>query len=310
LLAQVSAQYNANRRSYESAVDEQQSAMEKAAQDLAAAREIKVKLEQVLPHYREQEMAFAELSRTGDIARLTAEDKRRERIEREQDLRSQEHIIRSSGAVMAQARKRLQQLTADYRQQLQTERVARAGELAQITQELAKQEHRQGLQELRAPQSGVVKDLATHTAGTVVSPGTILMTLVPNHEALCAEVWVANDDIGFIRPGQQVKVKISSFTFQKYGMLDGEVLQVSADASDGGNGGAAERRDTTGGSEKGLAYKTLVKLSRQQLLSEGISRPLAPGMQVAAEIKLGTRTVLEYLFSPVTKAFHEAGRER
>ena len=57
-----------------------------------------------------------------------------------------------------------------------------------------------------------------------------------------------------------------------------------------------------------LTYKTLVDM--QSLVAEGFSYALTPGMQVAAEIHLGTRTVLEYLFSPVTKAFHEAGRER
>jgi HlyD family secretion protein len=55
-----------------------------------------------------------------------------------------------------------------------------------------------------------------------------------------------------------------------------------------------------------LAFRALIELKEQQLLSY----PLQPGMQVAGEIHLGTRTVLEYLLSPVQKAFHEAGRER
>lgn len=59
-----------------------------------------------------------------------------------------------------------------------------------------------------------------------------------------------------------------------------------------------------------LAFRALVDLKDQQLKSDGQRYPLAPGMQVVAEIKLGQRTVLEYLLSPVTKAFQEAGRER
>jgi HlyD family secretion protein len=50
--------------------------------------------------------------------------------------------------------------------------------------------------------------------------------------------------------------------------------------------------------------------NHQQLESDGHRYDLAPGMQVLAEIHLGERTVLEYLLSPVQKAFHEAGRER
>src|SRR5205823_7302414 len=96
----------------------------------------------------------------------------------------------------------------------------------------AKQAHRQGLLELRAPQAGIIKDLATHTAGTVAAPGTILMTIVPEGDPLLAEVWVSNDDVGFVRPGQAAKLKLAAFQFQKYGLLDGKVLHVNADATE------------------------------------------------------------------------------
>lgn len=59
-----------------------------------------------------------------------------------------------------------------------------------------------------------------------------------------------------------------------------------------------------------LAYRALVELGDQHVDSDGVRYPLAPGMQVAAEIHLGTRTVLEYMLSPLRKAWHEAGRER
>lgn len=307
VFSQVLAQYSANRLAYQSSLDEQRSELEKASQEMAAAREIKVKLEQILPHYREQAKAFEELSREGHVARLEAAGKERERIEKEQDLKSQEYLIRSNQAVIARARKRMAQITADYRRQLHAERVEAAAQLEKIRQELAKQQHQHALLELKAPQDGVVKDLATHTAGTVVNPGTILLTLVPRNEPLRAEVRVSNADIGFIRPGQKVKLKVSSFTFQKYGMIDGVVEQVGVDASDDSEQGMGQEPVGKSGS---LSYKTLVSLANQRLVANGRVHDLAPGMQVAAEIKLGTRTVLEYLFSPVTKAFHEAGRER
>jgi HlyD family secretion protein len=59
-----------------------------------------------------------------------------------------------------------------------------------------------------------------------------------------------------------------------------------------------------------LAYKTLGNLKSQFLEADGEKHRLTAGMQVSAEINLGTRSVLEYLLSPVTKAFQEAGRER
>jgi HlyD family secretion protein len=156
-----------------------------------------------------------------------------------------------------------------------------------------------------------VKDLATHTPGTVAAPGTILMTLVPKDETLRAEVWISNDDVGFVRPRQEAKLKLAAFTFQKYGMIDGAVVQVSADATESPNpntrSDALTGRDRPSGP---LAFRALIDLKQQHLAVDGERYSLAPGMQVISEIKLGERSVLEYLLSPVQKAFHEAGRER
>jgi HlyD family secretion protein len=127
---------------------------------------------------------------------------------------------------------------------------------------------------------------------------------------LRAEVWVRNDDIGFVRAGQPVKLKLATFAFQKYGMLEGEVLKLSADATEQPGAAVANGTPAAKGATESLAYRSLVALKSQSLEADGRNYPLHPGMQVSAEIHLGTRTVLEYLLSPVQKAFHEAARER
>jgi len=311
LYAQTEAQHAANVAAYQNALAQERSTLDRARHDLAAAKEVRAKLLAVLPHYREQEKAFEKLSKDGFAGRLMYTDKQRERIEKEQDLKSQEFTIGAAQATIAQSEKRLAQISADYQRSLQAERAEAAPQAERLRQELAKQQHRQELLELRAPQSGTVKDLATHTPGTVVAPGTILMTIVPQGEQLRAEVWVSNDDIGFVRARQPAKIKLAAFTFQKYGMLEGAVAQVSADATESPNpntrSGGLAGRDRPAGA---LAFRTLIDLERQHLESDGHRYALAPGMQVIAEIHLGERTVLEYLLSPVQKAFHEAGRER
>ena len=156
-----------------------------------------------------------------------------------------------------------------------------------------------------APQAGMVKDLATHTPGTVVAPGTILLTLVPHDEPLVAEVWVNNIDSGFVRTDQKARVKLVAYPFQKYGMLDGVVMQVSADAHEKPESGSPAVK-----SVQEAAYRALINIGSGHLESRGRQLRLIPGMQVNAEIHLGTRSVLEYLLSPVHKAAHEAGRER
>lgn len=308
LFAHVQAEYSANRRALEDAVAQERAAQEKARQELSATLEIQRKLERTLPAYRAQEQAYEKLGKDGFAGDLMVQEKQRERIEKEQDLRAQEYTAQSLHASIAQSEKRLAQLYSGYRQKLQEERVALFAEVQKLQQDWAKQEHRNKLLELRAPEAGIVKDLATHTPGTVVSPGTVLMTLVPEGEALQAEVWIKNEDVGFVRPNQQAKLKLVAYPFQKYGMLDGAVAHVSADASDnsGTSGNDSEKANANGQ----LTYRALLSMKTQALLIEGDRLLLTPGMQVAAEIKLGDQTVLEYLLSPVRKAFHEAGRER
>jgi len=308
IFAQADAQHAANLQAYRNALAQEEAVREKAENDLAAARETRIKLERTLPLYAAAEAAYEKLVKDGFAGNLMAADKQRERIEREQDLKTQEFIIRSNLALIAQSERRSMQITADYRRQLQAERVEVAAQSERLRQDLAKQRHRQGLLELRAPQAGTVKDLATHTAGTVAAPGTILMTLVPGGETVFAEVWLGNHDVGLVRPGQDVKVKFAAYPFQKYGMVEGRVKQVSADATD--TPASPARADQPPGRPLSLVFRTIVLLQHQELVVDEARYPLVPGMQVSAEINLGTRTVLEYLLSPVRKVVHEAGREK
>ena len=293
----------------DAALAEERSRLVKAKYDLSSAEQVKVKLTEVLPHYRNQDNAFEKLARDGYAGTLMASDKRRERIEKEQELKTQEFLIESTRASIQQSEKKLAQIDSDYRRQLYAERNEIQGTADKLSQEIAKQTHKQELLELKASQAAIVKDLATHTAGTVVQPGTVLLTLVPKEEMLRAEVWVSNEDIGFVRKGQVVKLKLAAFPFQKYGMVEGTVEHVSADSADSNTSNSPAQTDKTAKTQP-LVYKALVALKAMRLEMDGERFPLGAGMQASAEILLGRRTVMEYLLSPVRKAFHEAGRER
>jgi len=308
---QVRAQYEANVSAHANALAQERAVLARAHHERDAAAEVREKLVAVLPHYRAQDRAFEKLAKDGFAGALLHTDKQRERIEKERDLKSQESIIAAAQSTISQSEKRLAQIDADYRRALQAERVELSPQVERLNGELAKLTHRADQMELRAPQDGVVKDLATHTPGTVVSPGTILMTLVPAGERLRAEVWLSNDDVGFVHATQAVRLKLAAFQFQKYGMLDGKIAQVSADATESPNpntrSGGLAGRDRAAGP---LAFRTLVDLAAQQLEVDGRRYPLAPGMQVIAEVHLGERSVLEYFLSPIQRAWHEAARER
>ncbi len=301
LFMQVLEQYKAHRQAYLDALDSAQATRTKAEQDLQSAIAIEKKLKETLPMYRQQSEAFGKLVGKGYVSKLTAKEKERELIEREQDLRAQQHTVKSLKAAIAQADRQIAQITSSYRKELQNERVATESEYQKLKQETEKQSHRQDLLEIRAPQDGYVKDIASHTPGTVVQPGTVLMTLVPKGDPLEAEVWVSQVDAGFVRAGQDARVKVTAYSFQKYGMLEGKVAQISPDAIDPED---AMRTGMQG-------YRAMISLHSNDLESyTGKRYALTPGMQVSAEINLGSRSVIEYLLSPVQKTVFEAGRER
>ena len=314
LFAQVQAQYHAHRQAYVDALDAERAALGKAQHDLKSALEVESKLKQTLPIFREQEKGWDQLAKEGFAGKLMALDRTRSRIETEQELQAQTQNVESLKSTITQSGKKIAQITSNYHQQLHNERIEAESQYTKLDQELAKHTYKHDLLELRAPQAGMVKDLATHTPGTVVSPGTVLATIVPQNEPLLAEVWVTNLDAGFVVPKQDAKIKLTAYPFQQYGMLDGVVRHVGADASDkpGDNNNLAQAnepdRPQTGQSQ--LSYRALVELKSTVLENRGQRFKLTPGMQVSAEINLGSRTVLQYLLSPIQKTVHESWRER
>ncbi|MEO8145251.1 MAG: HlyD family type I secretion periplasmic adaptor subunit [Betaproteobacteria bacterium] len=302
LHAQVEAQRDARAQAHEASLAEQRTVVARARRDMQVAQETQAKLSGALPVLVEQERAFERLARDGYAGKLMLAQRSRERHEGEQDLRAQEHRVEAARATIDQGERRTSQIAAGYRAQLQSERVEAEGQLARLLQELEKLSHRQKLAELRSPADGVVKDLATQTPGAVLSPGTVLLTLVPDGEALVAEVWLANQDAGFVAGGQSAKLKLASFPFQRYGMVDARVARVSADSTER-SGDAAKN----GGA---FAYRAQLEPVSQELRLGEARHALLPGMQLTAEIKLAERSVLEYLLSPVQKIAAEAGRER
>lgn len=299
LFAQVDAQYHARHQAYDDALETARAQRDKAGEDLQSALEIESKLKQTVPLYREHDEAFQKLVKDGFVSRLMANEKSRDHIEKEQELRAQSYAVQSLRSTIRQSTMQIAQITSNYHQELRNERVQAEGEYRKLQQEGGKQAHRHELLELKAPQDGIVKDIATHTPGTVVAPGTVVMTVVPKNDPIEAEVWITHLDAGFVQPRQHAQVKMAAYPFQKYGMVDGEVSQVSPDSTEPDK----TQRDAPG-------YRAVIRLPGHFLENAGHRYKLTPGMQVTAEINLGSRSVLEYLLSPVQKAVFEAGRER
>lgn len=311
LFQQVQAQYNDRRRAYIDALEEGEDALKKAERDYDSGKEVLAKLKEVTPILKQQADSYADMGKEGYVPMVQVRDKQRDYLEKARDLTAQEATLASLEAAVSAASKQVAELTSKYRSDLQNERIDAEGQYRKSEQDMVKQVHKTGLLELKAPQAGIVKDLATHTSGTVVQPGSVLLSLVPEHEPLIAEIMIKNDDVGFVYPQQKVKIKLAAYPFQQYGMLDGEVVTVSADSSDdqqtASSQGNSKDKDRAPPS---MIYKAVVALRAQDLQVGKEQFKLVPGMQVTAEINQGRRTVLEYLLSPLQKTVQESGHER
>jgi len=310
LFRQVEAQYRDHQQAYLDALSQTRAALEKAQYDYHAGREILTKLRAVTPILKAQADSYAGMGKDGYVPQVMVQNKQRDYLEKEQDLCAQESTVHSLKAAIMQSRAQLAKVTSKYRSELQNERIDVESKYRKLQQELVKLGHKTSLLELKASQAGIVKDLATHTIGTVVSPGTVLLSIVPEHEPLVAEVMVKNDDVGFVFSQQKVKLKLLAYPFQKYGMVVGEVIHIGPDVSNITTQQNANKDLSKDSVAPTLTYKALISLNSQVINVDGKKLKILPGMQVVAEINQGQRSVMEYLLSPVRKTLHDSGRER
>lgn len=188
----------------------------------------------------------------------------------------------------------------------------------ELSQDLIKAENKSAETELRAPNDGVVEQLSMHTLHGVVLPGEHLMTIVPDTGNLTIEARLANKDVGFVHAGQTVKVKVETFNFTRYGLVEGKVIDVSRDtvdpdphsANDTQPPSARETDPTPVPKATSPTYVARIALSRTTMTVDGERRPLQPGMSVTAEIRTGTRSIADYLISPIAKKTQESLHER
>lgn len=304
LSRKVEKQYLASRRAYRAALTEQEAVLARLRRELEGARQVHDRLVAMLPIYRRIEKAHARLAAGGNASELAVMERRADRIAIERDLEEQARQVATLEGRIAEAEAGLARIETDYHRALTEEWVALSTRRTRLRADIAKQQYRNELLELSAPEAGIVQNLATHTEGSVVPSGTVLLSIVPVAEPVQAEVYIDNPDIGFVEPGQTVRLKLAAYPFQRFGTVAATVERVSPDAQTG-EGTAAPVGDRRRGD-----YRAVLSLRKQYLTANGERLELRPGMAVVAEIKLGERSVMEYLLSPVRKTVDYAGKER
>lgn len=254
------------------------------------------RLNKILPSVEERISKKKILADKQLIARLTF-------LEQEEELTNLTEQRNVQLKKMAETEENIEFLKKEYRQylaefdnNLMKELTDSSEKLKSYQQELVKYEEALKRTVVKAPLSGYVQQLVYHTKGGVVETAKPIMNIVPEDYKLEADVMILNKDIGFVKPEQDVEIKIDSFPFTKYGTIKGKVRNISSDAI----------KDE----KLGLVYSARLTLLDNKIIADGNVVPLKVGMGVTSEIKTGKRRVIEYLLSPVMKYLNEGMRER
>jgi hemolysin D len=307
LISETSAQ-----RAKLSELDRQASQKEAERQTVGANID---KLQATIPPLQERVDTRKYLSDKGLGSKLVYLTEYQDLVSQQQDLLIQQSKMKEADAALATLKETRDRTAAEFRRTSYDDLAKAEQKAAGIAQDVIKAARRTSLQELTAPVDGVVQQLAVHTVGGVVTPAQPLAVIVPTASQLEIEATLANDDVGFVHEGQDVEIKVHTFNFTRYGLLHGRVLSVSSDAVQRDGGEERPRGQDAvkeGGQQQGqdLVYVARISLDRRQMNADGRTVDLGPGMAVTAEVKTGSRRIIGYLLSPLSRYEHDVLRER
>ncbi len=250
----------------------------------------------LLPNAETQQLRMTRLASGGLVSQVERESAESRVIELKQERSAQYHARNALQAEARALREQIHTQRAQWRSE-RYERIARADQsIPTLRASIEQWQHRLDHQVLYAPVAGRVQDIQTHTIGGIVTDAQVLMHIVPADAALTAEVFITNNDIGFIDPSMQAEVKIHTFNFTKYGVLDASITHIADDAI------VDEQR--------GLLFKTQLTLQQNSMqIGENVVA-LKPGMSITAEIKTGKRRIIEFFMAPLLRYREESIRER
>ena len=276
------------------------------------------KYNKLLPILRERTAMQETLYRKNHTSRLAlfAEQERLVELEGNMAVRKEELVqARASlAALVAQKEGTVAQFYRERRSTLATIRER----MIVLRQDIRQAREHRARHTLASPVDGVVQDLAVHTEAGMVEPGARLMVIVPRDAGLRVEAFVSNADIGFIKPGQQVTLKVATFDFRRYGAIQGTVSHIGRDAVNAGGqpGGQAPPGAMAGSPQPGGAdmtgpmFKALIDLEQTYMEIEGRKIELLPGMSAEAAVILGKQRLIEYVLQPLRGYRQEAFREK
>ncbi len=266
---------------------------EREVQEQTTHRE---QLIQSLALSRQQRDAAKALVSRNNFSRLEYLGMEQKVVELQGQVDMLDATISKAQAAAAEAKHRIESHTAEFRAGITEEINKRRVELTTLQETLAAGGDRVTRTDVRSPVRGIIKQIYINTIGGVVKPGEPIMDIVPLDDTLLVEARVRPQDVAFLRPGQNVMVKVTAYDFSIYGGLEGKLEQISADTIEGKQGE--------------FYYLVKIRTSKTYLEHNNEILPIIPGMIVQADILIGKKTILQYLMKPILKAKQNALTER
>ncbi len=283
------AEHNARLARLDADIDRRQA-------ELQSTQQMIRKLEQTLPITRIRAQDYKDLQERGFVSRHAWLEKEQARLDQEGELSTQQSRMTEISAALRENQAQRRALVAETRRQLLDMSVEGEQKAESLRQEMLKAKAREKLMRITAPIDGTVQQLTINTVGGVVTPAQVLMLLVPDQQPIEIDATLENKDIGFVKPGQSVEIKVETFPYTHYGTIPGTVMHLSHDA--------------VSDDKHGLTYLAKIRIEKTTVQVNGKSVLLHPGMAVVAEIKTGRRRVIEYFLSPLLQNTSESLRER
>ncbi|MBV8093801.1 MAG: HlyD family type I secretion periplasmic adaptor subunit [Acetobacteraceae bacterium] len=303
IYAQRAAEKNYKLENYKQKIDGLAATLARSVADIESYRQRRAVAERV----EEMRLELEKLQVGSKLNSLAATDNRLE-IERglANAMNTAESARRDISAMSAERASYFQNWKAEVSQHL----AEQTRKLADLKEQLAKAQRRRQLVELRADTDATVLSVSKVSVGSVLQSGEAFLTLVPLNAPLEVETNVAGRDDGFVHAGDPVAIKFDTFPFSQYGLAYGVVRTISPDSFTP----ADEQRTRSGKvplnpTSVDPYYRARISIDEVKLHDTPPGFHIAPGMPVTADIKVGKRTVLNYLLGRVLPTVAEAMRE-
>jgi len=306
--------YRKRESEYEAKVAASQTKAQQYKADLEAHKIEAQGLQQQIGLVGEQEQMYKTLVAQNLVSKLKLLDMTQRLVEAKDRLATNNGEQKKLQEQVAGAVAERDSFTHEWRRKLSDELAQTSGDRDAAAARLSKAKMRHDLSVMRAPADGTVLEIADRPAGAVMREAETLMRLVPTDAPLVADLQIDTRDVARLHTGDKVTVKFEALPWQQFGLAKGTLQTLTPDVlNDDNSRETAENMSSpemkTQARQSPIHYRARIVLDKTEFRNLPDGFELRPGMRLVGDIKVGRRSVLEYITNPITRVLDESLRE-